>query len=1663
MAEQSSSLVCCVCTQTKPSDEFTPNFPEPVCKDCEPYGDLSWVLRTHQVALDKAKRLRQRLVNKAERIRGILQPQYDVKVSQNAEFLRLLINHMDRWLKCFEADLLDSKTLLSKHCDSDRVTLDRGYVADGRLVLLQIMKETYAYKQQWDELLRNNQEPDDLNRPEFTKEMLVDIIKRCPVIQYGSLYDEREFASSKRAKRCYDDVWLLENVGNRFISFSDERKVSLKRRKVKLRYGPVSAVITREDLDPEPEQDLTGFFCIKLERTKQETSLIIFAALPHVMRVNYALQRAYSDVFAVLRMLPLSQLGWAYEYRHQLADRAWTRRIIKGGMGDDDRDILARISDFWTDRPDREDSLDKGKSLSGDGDTDKKSSVLDSGDAVRSTQWPRRHLENRYPDIWAKTKDLLGDYTEFFQLLVDAKAKGCLIGRTIFEPIIRLASRGKVQRQDNCTGVVVSDLISLLPGRPVTRFSLHDAIEAACRLSSEYCVVSPSAIDEFLTGNLRPIKSFFKGDIPDGQSQPPAFFFLLPPDEYPQELAVTALTTTYASTIIIGIKNRDIGKQSTFEATLTKIWKGLFPRKHEIARRFMYLELDGRSKPEVSSLLIRSALEISQLRNLPDYFELAAGNNDKDKRLRIKRWAQREGSSNNFRVRAAEAICRHCSSFGPLLLLGQADPRVRSEKSTSDDGESSKDSETSDEDDSLDSQEDGTALDFDAITTDFNNFDMSDAARVEELACLAFERNPAQRLQFTISSKDELEILHSRDSPDSRTRGQEHQDEADLDMKARISRYRRFFRQIISNIAKLSLISYTPKFRTASSLFVFKDFAWLRFMAANSSEEGINRLLALMTDFSFHNKAIQYILGGKTWPKAMFDMLPKVEISQPKTLSMNYGQYLGIAPMLSGDYWFYAGSATQKTPSIDTSTGMAARMLHGHQAILKNGQDWIKNARRKGYCGVLFIHEKMAASDRPFFVSMLEYPQQKTSRLDSLTRCLCLLSECVAMVYLDLCTATSNLTSNSSHIQRTAFLAPLLRPRGLPSLPGFGANRCLPILQTFKPGWSLSRSSDNRTEQLNTLLKEHWEKTGSNVLTDAQVESICKRMDWNIVARRKLVEKSYQSFLLARGQVYEYTKPSPLKESTYLWSAIVQSVEEAGTELVEKDGAYDLDFRSLNLSRVSQIATEAAPPEMKNYFTKSRCHSLLHDTSTHRSKMIHRLFLLPSNWVQLQQGNLKIDNMQNYLTVATSIRRRITDVTHRIIHKFLTDHQLVETRSDKSVWLTTKPAFESTELVTLAIQQLQVDTHIDQNVHVTTEAWSSIRLEYLIGEVISKALRTLLNPGLPRKEWKAWSRLTEVESGWISDYGQAQPEMSSSYSVSGPAVSMIKEVADLSAEELETLRRILAQSVRSTDETLSGELPQLPQPLPEKDKAVDNGFFRILDRDGQYHKSEIFKITSRPRIQKTSKTPPPGTADYLEGWEIIPTESEGLECGLFALVHSLEHQMPNLTTPTTSDLRDIVNGQLITGRALEAGVAHHTNNFAVDQLAAALMEWGDSIGTALQLGYITPTGPPVVVFPESGRSTLWIFNDEAEASGPDTINHYSGLKPRIVADSQPQLAMKRTHIRFGIHAKDFPSEQECPRSLSGSMLCMPEERAAMRKEQSVQEAMRTMSGNGMLM
>lgn len=269
----------------------------------------------------------------------------------------------------------------------------------GPLVLFQIMKDMQAYKRQWEEMSFNNLDPDELPPPAFTTEKLVYFIKKCPVVQRfpGRFNRRRKFVRPHQTKRLYDHNWLLEHIGDRFIAYGAREMLSFTRSSVRPRHGPVSAAVTSEELEAEPEQDLGDFLCAKSTGRKQETSATIFAALPHVMRASCALQQAKDDIFAALRALALSQLGWAYGYRHCLADRAWTRRLVKGCICDDDRNVLARISDFWMNRPDPEHSHNTGGGPHREDDIDEVSNDGEFGDAFCKLEKLERRVV--YPDL----------------------------------------------------------------------------------------------------------------------------------------------------------------------------------------------------------------------------------------------------------------------------------------------------------------------------------------------------------------------------------------------------------------------------------------------------------------------------------------------------------------------------------------------------------------------------------------------------------------------------------------------------------------------------------------------------------------------------------------------------------------------------------------------------------------------------------------------------------------------------------------------------------------------------------------------------------------------------------------------------------------------------------------------------------------------------------------------------------------------------------------------------------------------------------------------------------------------------------------------------------------------------------------------------------------
>jgi hypothetical protein len=188
---------------------------------------------------------------------------------------------------------------------------------------------------------------------------------------------------------------------------------------------------------------------------------------------------------------------------------------------------------------------------------------------------------------------------------------------------------------------------------------------------------------------------------------------------------------------------------------------------------------------------------------------------------------------------------------------------------------------------------------------------------------------------------------------------------------------------------------------------------------------------------------------------------------------------------------------------------------------------------------------------------------------------------------------------------------------------------------------------------------------------------------------------------------------------------------------------------------------------------------------------------------------------------------------------------------------------------------------------------------------------------------------------------------------SSPNVSPFKDGGDLDG------------NARSTSEV------QEPDSKNEDSVSIEEIQYEIWNRD-----------------QNTKEFKDPG----LGAWDVIPTEGTDLQCGLFALIHSLARQAYWLPTPTLEDLQFIastgVAQEIIQELGAFATEEEFDQNYLVDQLDSILQEYGRKYGENLRLG-IYENGSWHPVFAGSapqGVVTIYIHHD-----GGGIVGHYSGL------------------------------------------------------------------------
>ena len=101
---------------------------------------------------------------------------------------------------------------------------------------------------------------------------------------------------------------------------------------------------------------------------------------------------------------------------------------------------------------------------------------------------------------------------------------------------------------------------------------------------------------------------------------------------------------------------------------------------------------------------------------------------------------------------------------------------------------------------------------------------------------------------------------------------------------------------------------------------------------------------------------------------------------------------------------------------------------------------------------------------------------------------------------------------------------------------------------------------------------------------------------------------------------------------------------------------------------------------------------------------------------------------------------------------------------------------------------------------------------------------------------------------------------------------------------------------------------------------------------------------------------------FPRGYDTIWTPGTGLQCGLEAVVRSMEAMYPNMPRPSVQNLQAILDSPDFQAFVQEFQVddqdGFSRNNFSVDEIGAVLNHWASSRGLMLRIGYVVDSQPP---------------------------------------------------------------------------------------------------------
>lgn len=238
------------------------------------------------------------------------------------------------------------------------------------------------------------------------------------------------------------------------------------------------------------------------------------------------------------------------------------------------------------------------------------------------------------------------------------------------------------------------------------------------------------------------------------------------------------------------------------------------------------------------------------------------------------------------------------------------------------------------------------------------------------------------------------------------------------------------------------------------------------------------------------------------------------------------------------------------------------------------------------------------------------------------------------------------------------------------------------------------------------------------------------------------------------------------------------------------------------------------------------------------------------------------------------------------------------------------------------------------------------------------------------------------------------------------------------------------------------KLDENKQPaLDEDDAFVQTRTQRLARNQGvkKIPESEL------PAVKTARQSDVTGTAEAWDRfssafphaeYQVIPTSSANLQCGLYAPIATLTAMGLDIDLPTIDDLRQVVESgayqeqirafidaaQITDNEGTSAGdQLTNINNLTIDQVACVLQIWGCAVGLQIQVGWVSDNESPTLVpveTPDSDILTVWVYNDNATTWGA-AYNHYSGIKTpddfrrrsKRLADTKSKAVLNRRRRR----------------------------------------------------